>query len=813
MDNESDRQAPFEGIRVIDFGHYIAGPLTGMLLADQGAEVIKIDRPGRPDYDSPANAVFNRGKERVTLDLKNTEDLASAKNLVEAADVVIENFRPGVMERLGLGAKQTTASNPRLVYLSLPGFASSDDEKASIRAFEGVVGAATGVFTNIRRNPSPVYTSIPMGSTYGAIHGAIAVTLALYARQTTGRGDVIEVPLVGAAMSAMAMLLFKVENLPRRYTAVPGDPLYRTFHTADGKMVYVLAAGHSRNSSRLLKALGVYETLVAEGMVDESVYDHLNLDNNIPDSGSYSPVWKDRIRELLEAKFLEKPAAYWVEKISAAGVPANFQRTTQEWLHTPEAETAGLVVVVDDVDYGAMRQLGIQVHISGTPEELIQPGAARPFIRDADELSRRDPAKCQEGDARADASGRQILEGLRVLDLSNVLAGPCSTRTLAEYGADVIKIDMPDPYFGPRVHSSFPIEVSPGKRSMVLDLKSEEGLKIFWDLVKAADVIVHNFRPGAAEHLGIDYESVKQRKRDIVYLNISALDGPRPGPWRSFAAFDPVIQAATGIQVRYGGEGHPPVLHGWAATVDYITGYSGTFGIALGLLIRKRSGSGEGSMAKTSLAQGAQLVQAPFMYASKTHSSGDEPQGQLAMGEHALHRIYRAADGHLFLAGTKSDLNRLDSVSALTGVPVKGQEDEAERARFLEQAIEKQPIEFWIDAFTRAGLGCHAVNTVEDIRREYRHEITSDLERDWDDGRSISVVRFSDHPVGGYVDVTAPAYARLENAPLKLGAPWPPMGADTREVLQELGYDQTRIDTWVSNGIVKEKFHSDYLPV
>ena len=125
------------------------------------------------------------------------------------------------------------------------------------------------------------------------------------------------------------------------------------------------------------------------------------------------------------------------------------------------------------------------------------------------------------------------------------------------------------------------MEVSPGKRSMVLDLKSEDGLKIFWDLVKGADVIVHNFRPGAAEHLKIDYESVKRRKPDIVYLNISALDGPKPGPWKTFAAFDPVIQAATGIQVRYGGEDKPPVLHGWAATVDYITGYSGTFGIAL----------------------------------------------------------------------------------------------------------------------------------------------------------------------------------------------------------------------------------------
>lgn len=807
MNSESDRQAPFAGIRVIDFGHYIAGPLTGMLLADQGAEVIKVDRPGPPDYDSPADAVFNRGKERVTLDLKNPEDLATARKLVEAADVLIENFRPGVMDKLGLGAKQMTELNPQLVYLSLPGFASTDREKASIRAFEGIVSAATGVFTDLGKSPFPVYTPIPIGSSYGAIHGAIAVTLALYARETTGRGDVIEVPLTGAAMSAMAMILFQVENVPQRYVGAPGNPLYRTYRTADGKLVYVLAAGHSRNSKGLLKALGIYDTLIAEGMVDQAVYEHLDLDNNIPDSASYSKKWTERIRELMEAAFLEKPGDDWVEKINDAGVPCSFQRTAQEWLHAPEAETAGLVVVVEDSDYGPIRQLGVQAHLSGTPVELVQPRPARPFVRNVEGL-----LKGMGADVAEDAAGEQILRGLRVLDLSNVLAGPCCTRTLAEYGAEVIKIDMPEPYFGPRVYNWFPMEVSPGKRSMILNLKSEDGLKIFWDLLRTADVVVHNFRLGVAERLGIDYERVRQQKPDIVYLHITALSGPKPGPWMKIPSFDPVIQAATGIQVRYGGEGEPPVLHGWAATVDYMTGYSGTFGVALGLLKRKRSGSGKGDLAQTSLAQGAQFVQAPFMYASETHRSGDEPQGQKATGEHALHRIYRAGDGYLFLGGIKSDRNRLAAVPALSGVPVQGEEDETGRARFLEKAIGNRPVDFWIEAFNQAGLGCHAVNTIEDIRREYLHEIASDLDGEWDDGRSISAIRFVDHPVGGYVDAAPPAYARLKNAPMKLCYPCPPMGAHTREILQELGYDRNQIDAWVSNGVVKERFHPEYLP-
>src|SRR3989304_5215660 len=103
-----------DGIRVIDFGQYIAGPLTGMFLADQGADVIRVDPPGGPRWDTPANATWNRGKRSIVLDLKAAGDLETARRLIATADVVIENFRPGGMERLGLGAPAMTAANTPL---------------------------------------------------------------------------------------------------------------------------------------------------------------------------------------------------------------------------------------------------------------------------------------------------------------------------------------------------------------------------------------------------------------------------------------------------------------------------------------------------------------------------------------------------------------------------------------------------------------------------------------------------------------------------------------------------------------------------
>ena len=851
LDRALATQAPLKGIRAVDFGHYIAGPLTGMLLADQGAEVIKIDRPGKPPYETPANAVFNRGKKRLKLDLKTPEGVKTARKLVQSADIVIENFRPGVMRKLGLGPKELTDLNPRLVYLSLPGFYSTDAAKANVRAFEGVVAAATGLFTDlhpaVRRalGGPPVYTPLPSGSAYGAVHGAIAVTLALYAREETGRGDVIEVSLAAASMSAMGGMIQRVEKRPARYGRDPSwftrnarvpftrlqlkrmgeeerkeywrdilnirGPLFDSFQTGDGKWVHLLTSGNWRLNTQLLKALEIYQDLISEGMVDRPTYDDLSLTNNVRESSGLSSYWNSRVRELMSAAFLQKPTSHWNQAMKEAGIPFSVHRTMQEWLNAPEPEAAALTVTVDDPDYGALRQLGVQTTLLKSPEEQLQPRPVSAVEGDVEDIWNAGNGTSEATNTTATAKQkRQILQGVRVLDLSTVLAGPTCARTLAEYGADVIKIDAPDPYFGPYTHCWSPIEVSQGKRSIILDLKTEEGAQVFRNLVKTSDVVVHNMSPGTAERLGIDYERVKQYKPDIVFAEVTAYSGPRPGPWRDLKGFDPVLQAATGVMTRYAGEGHKPVLHGWASCIDYLTGYSGTFGTALALFKRKRRG--EGDLAKTSLAQGGQLIQAPFMYSSDKYRSGDEPQGQESRGGHSLQWIYRAGNGWIFLGGLKSDVSRLKDIPELSSVPLQGEADH-KRIRFLEAEIKKRPVAYWVKVFNDAGLGCHRVDCLEDVRKTYRHRVSAGASLDeWDDGRSISISRMMDHPVGSPVDNVSPAYARFENAEIRLANPMPKLGTDTRDVLLDLGYSEQLIEQWVSEGIVKEGFHEAYLP-
>ena len=149
-----------------------------MLLADQGADVIRVDPPGGPRWDVPGNATWNRGKRSIVLDLKQADDLAAARDLIANADVVVENFRPGVMERLGVGPEAMTGANPRLVYCSLPGFA-PDDPRAAMPAYEGIIGSAAATYRS--SGDRPVYTAIPIASTYAAFQSAVAILMALNA--------------------------------------------------------------------------------------------------------------------------------------------------------------------------------------------------------------------------------------------------------------------------------------------------------------------------------------------------------------------------------------------------------------------------------------------------------------------------------------------------------------------------------------------------------------------------------------------------------------------------------------------------------
>ncbi|ODV43922.1 hypothetical protein AWV79_13845 [Cupriavidus sp. UYMMa02A] len=181
--------APLQGVRVLGLGGIWAGRLAAMLLADQGAEVIEIEPPGRAARDE--DPLLLRGKKRVQLDLNDSADNAAAKALAAEADIVIDNLGPGRAERFGLDATSLSTSNPTLVHVSVPGFASGSP-LADEAAWEGTVHAAMGVYTDLHATGTlfggpTIYTAVPMASSYAGVHAAISATMGYYARLCGGQ--------------------------------------------------------------------------------------------------------------------------------------------------------------------------------------------------------------------------------------------------------------------------------------------------------------------------------------------------------------------------------------------------------------------------------------------------------------------------------------------------------------------------------------------------------------------------------------------------------------------------------------------------
>lgn len=734
-----------DGVRVIDFGQYIAGPMTGMLLADQGAEVIKVDPPGGPVWDTAANATWNRGKRSIVLDLGESEGVETARRLIASADVVVENFRPGVMERLGLGAEAMTAADPRLVYCSLPGFA-SDDPRRDVAAWEGVIGAATASYRGAGPDASPIYTALPIASSYGAFQASVAIAMALIARDRDGVAQRIEVPLFDAMFGAVGIR----GQHPQRPFNLRGRMRTTQYECADGR--WIMFHTGNQNVPRFMELAGITHW-VEDGLLD--------------------PERAEELAVAEEALFRTKTAQEWEDLVAEAGSECTVCRTTEEWMAHPHARESLAVVDVQDAVLGKTSQPGLAVRMSGTPG-AIQPRTALDADREAI-LGSLDDASGGGVPAATEEELRAALDGVKVLDLCIVLAGPTAGRTLAEYGADVIKIDAPRR----SDQIIFFTDVSRAKRSVLLDLKSEEGLEVFWQLVDEADVIVQNYRDGAVERLGIDYESVKARKPEIIYGSMNAFG--HIGPWARRPGHEQLAQATSGMQVRFGGD-EKPTLQQFAIN-DYGTGFLGAYGVALALLHRNRTGEGQhidGSLAYTAVA-----LQSEFLIGHEGHR-WDEARGQDAVGDGPMHRAYEASDGWVFLGARREDLERLEMSAGLEGV---GALEGDALASALEAAIAGGTVDEWVSKLVAAGAGAHRV--VYDVREL--------MEDPWVVEHGLSVTR--EHMDRGMVTTTGPA-ARLSRTPLVAGRPAPTPGSDGREILEELGLG-SRFDELVSSGVVR----------
>ena len=748
-----------EGVRVIDFGQYIAGPLAGMLLADQGADVIRVDPPGGPTWDTPANATWNRGKRSIILNLKQPDDVETALRMIASADVVIENFRPGVMDRLGLGPQQALRQNPRLVYCSLPGFA-SDDPRAQVRAFEGVVGAATATYRpHDAESDRPVYTAIPIASNYAAFQAVVSIVIALFARQRDGLGQWIEVPLFDATFPSIGSRAMRVHD-PAHVVPTPRGIWGGGFECADGRWVQFGGSGN-QNFRQFVEAAGI-TSWDQEGLTD--------IERIMRDPELFAKHLQ-RAREL----FKTRTAQAWEDLVAEAGSECAVCRTSAEWFEHPHARGSQMVLEIYDPRYGKMLQPGVNVRLSRTPGAVRGP-APKPDQHRAEiitELEARAPHAPPPSSA---VMLRAALEGVRVLDLCIILAGPTCGRTLAEFGADVIKID--NPLRGGYVASHN--DVNRGKRSLLLDLKSAAGRDVFWRLLEGADVVAQNYRAGKLEKLGLSYEEVRRRKPDIVYASLNAFG--HIGPWAQRPGHEQFAQATTGMQRRFGGSGQPMIQPN--PINDYGTGFMGAYAVALALLHRQRTG--EGQHVDTALAYTAMIHQSPFMqlYEGKRW---DEPSGQDCLGSGPLHRAYRARDGWFFIGARADEVARLAAVEGLSSVTAL---DGMALEQALAERFARDAVDTWVARLTQAGIGAHRyVGDLEELMAD-----------PWVTAHELSLTR--EHDEMGLVTTCGPA-PRLSRTPIRAGQPASKPGAEAYEILSGVGLSDREVAALIEAGIVR----------
>lgn len=730
-----------DGVRVIDFGQYIAGPLAAMFLADQGADVIRIDPPEGPRWKTPANATWNRGKRSVVLDLHDATDVATARRLIASADVVIENFRPGVMARLGLGAEVSCAANPRLIYCSLPGFA-ADDPRAGLAGWEGIISAATGTFRPGRGSAdgTPVFTAIPIASTFAALLAGISITAALFSRERDGRGQQIEVPLFDATFAAIGAGGLSVRGASGG--GRPDDFGGGNYQCADGRWIMVSLA-KPRFQERFVRAAGLTDRFDA---------DRIGSDRSI----------RDALRAEFPVIFRTRSADEWEELGARADLPLLKIRTAEEWMRSDHATASGSSVHLDDPELGPMAQPNSPVRLSAFPGRPVRPAP----LLDADraailaELEAWRPPAADGAASRRDAA----LAGVRVVDLSQVLAGPTGGRTLGEFGADVVKVNPPDEE-GAGIRFSvhrYHTDVNRAKRTMLLDLKRPGAQDVMDRLLAGADVVVHNFRPGVMERLGIGYEAVSARHPGIIYVSLTAYG---VGPWGGRPGYEGFGQAATGMAERQGGDGKPEGQP--FAVNDYGTGLTSAFAALLALYHRERTGQGQ--QASAALAYTGTILQSPYLqlYDGK---QWDGPRGRQARGFGPLQSLYQAADGWFFLGA--QDLQR-EAIAGVEGLDAAIGCDGAALAEALARAFAAESVATWCNRLREVGVAAHSVATVADL-----------MDDPWVVAHRLSVTR--QHDTDEVITTIGPP-PRLSGTPATVGRAASTPGADGEAILDELG--------------------------
>jgi crotonobetainyl-CoA:carnitine CoA-transferase CaiB-like acyl-CoA transferase len=360
----TDSTPPLDGLLVVDLTRVLSGPYCTMLLGDMGARVIKIEQPGRgddtrgwgPPFLGDESAYFlsvNRNKESLTLDLKQPDARRILERLLDKADVLVENFRPGAMERLGFGYETVAARWPRVVYASISGFGQTGPRRDE-PGYDAVIQAEGGLMSITGEAGGPALRlGVAIADIVSGLFAAQGIAVALLSRVRSGRGQLVDIGMLdstAALLTYQASSYFATGQSPERLgnrhpTIVP----YETFEAADGE--FVLAVGNDDLWRRLCGVMGLSE-----------------LSNDRRFATNRARVQHhEAVRAILVERFRTRSGAEWIASLRAEGVPCGSVRDVGEVLGDPQLSARAMIEAVEHATLGSVRVLGVPIKLSDTP--------------------------------------------------------------------------------------------------------------------------------------------------------------------------------------------------------------------------------------------------------------------------------------------------------------------------------------------------------------------------------------------------------------------------------------------------------------
>jgi len=722
-----------------------------MLLADFGAETWRAEPPGaEPERSSPGAAMWHRNKRSMAIDTASPDGRRVLTDLLAGADVCVIGGGPAVLE-----PDELAAAHPALVVLSVTPFLGPAPWAGGHESC-GLLWALVGMA--LRQSSfegGPIDPSFPYVLYLQAAWAAAAAVAALIEREASGHGQVVTVGGVHAAMvgsSASLVIDPEVNEVPASFGPGGPHPMYTRYQCADGRWVF-LATLTQKFQERAVVALGLSDVLE-----DERVGGRLDA--------LLLPPNRRWVRERFVQVFASRDSEEWLTILREADVPVGPLLRRDEWMDSPVLESIGMRQELADPVLGTVTVPGNPVNLVATPATTDRPAPA---------AGEAPPEWTPRPEPQTEApSGRAPLAGVRVLDLGTILAGPYTGTLLAELGADVIKVEIPagDSW---RERGMAYIR---GQRGLGVDLQSEEGREAFLALVRSADIVVDNYRAGVLQRLRIDYQDLAMVKPDIVSVSITGFG--EGGPFSALPAFDPLLQARSGMMIAQGGDSEPVLMT--VAVNDVTTAALAAFGSVLAHFHRVRSGAGQKvwlSLAGTSaFAQCDELVRSPGREAPRVG-------GRDFRGPGPLDRFYPVSDGWVRIqAGHSTDGLRVAGL--LDGPAPASDEELTER---IGAACAGMTRDDAVARLAEAGVPAAPARRLSELVHDPRYA-------EWE------IFNILDRP--GMSSVHAPGrYAHFSRSQHHQVLRPPGVGEHTAEVLAEVGYSEAEVDRLAEAGVVR----------